>query len=148
VNTIIATLLPIASVGVGCFLLYLAWKGYTSSRNMNEWELTQGTITKSEVKRAGAALMPDIEYQYFVLGVEYEGNSVTIPPDVFYDTQLAQGLLAEYPVGKKVDVYYNPELHRVAVLVKQAMVGSWWAASLLAIMAFSFLLLGFAFLFS
>lgn len=145
-NTIIAILAPLASIGVGCFMLYVGWKSYVSSRNMSEWELTRGVITKSSVKRVEATFLPDIEYQYAVFGVEYKGISVTIPPDVIYDTQVAQGLLEEYPVGKQVDVFYNPEFHHVAVLEKEAMVSPWWILVMAGGAAFFFLILGFAYL--
>jgi hypothetical protein len=112
--------------------------------------LTQGVITKSSVKRVErgfkVALLPDIEYQYAVFGVEYKGTSVTIPPDVIYDIQVAQGLLEEYPVGKKVDVFYNPEFHHVAVLEKEAAVGVWWILVMAGGTAFFFLVLGFVYL--
>ena len=109
-------------------------------------KITQGTITKSSVKQAEAAWIPDIEYQYFVLGVEYKGSRVTIPPDVIYEVEVAQGLLEEYPVGKRVDVFYNPEVPRVAVLEKQVWVGIWWVLFVVIGTALFFLILGFAFL--
>jgi hypothetical protein len=142
----IAILAPIVSIGIGCFMLYVGWKSYVSSRNIGEWELTQGVITKSSIKRVEAAFLPDIEYQYAVLGVEYKGISVTLPPDVVYDPQVAQGLLEEYPVGKKVDVFYNPEFHHVAVLEKEAGAGAWWIVVMTGVTAFFFLVLGFAYL--
>lgn len=145
-NIIVSILLPFASVGIGIFFLYFSWKSYSSTKNMSDWEIVQGTITKSSVKLADAAFIPDIEFQYFVLGVEYKGNSVTIPPDIIYDRQVAQGLLEEYPVGKQVDVFYNPEFHHVAVLEKEAAVGSWWILVMTGGIAFFFLILGFAYL--
>ena len=113
---------------------------------MNTWKITEGTITKSSVKLAGAAYIPDIEYEYFVLGVEYKGVSVTIPPDIIYDVKVAQGLIEEYPVGKKVDVFYNPEIHRVAVLEKESPIAPLWISWLLGFMALGLLIFGFAFL--
>lgn len=145
-NVIVSILLSLASVGIGILFLYISWKSYSSTKNMNDWEITQGTITVSRVKLAGAASIPDIEFQYFVLGVEYKGNSVTIPPVMIYDSQVAQGLLEEYPVGKQVDVFYNPEFHHVAVLEKEAAVGSWWILVMAGGTAFFFLILGFVYL--
>lgn len=113
---------------------------------MDEWNIVQGIITKSSVKLAGAAFIPDIEFQYSVLGVEYKGKSVTIPPDMIYDKQVAQGLLEEYPVGKQVDVFYNPNSHHVSVLEKEAAVGSWWILLMAGGTALFFLILGFAYL--
>ena len=85
---------------------------------MDNWEVAQGIVTKSNIKRAGAAFSPDIEYQYSVLGVEYKGLSVTITLKQTYDMKVAQGWISEYPVGKNVKVFYNPEIHRMAVLEK------------------------------
>jgi len=146
VNINVSILLPFASIGIGFFLLYVSWNSYSSAKNMATWESTQGTITKSSAKQAGAAFIPDIEYQYFVLGVEYKGVSVTIPPEIIYDIKIAQGLIDEYPVGKKVDVFYNPEIHRVAVLEKEAAVRSWWVLVMAGGTALFFLILGFAYL--
>ena len=113
---------------------------------MSDWQVTQGTIGKSAVKQSGGALFPDIEYQYFVSGVEYKGNNVTIPPEMLFDADVAKGLLEEYPVGKKVDVFYNPEIHRVAVLEKEAAVGNGLMLVLVILIAFVFLIAGIAFL--
>jgi hypothetical protein len=147
VNSIVSTLIPVASVGVGFFLIYVAWKSYSSTRNISNWEVTQGTITKSNVKPAGVAFIPDIEYQYFVVGVEYKGTVVTVPPDIIYDVKVAQGLIEEYPVGKKVEVFYNPEIHRVAVLEKESSTSVLWVLWLIVGTALAFLIFGFAFLF-
>lgn len=143
-SNVLVLMIPTVSIGFGCFFLYTAWKYYYSTRNVNNWELAQGTITKSNLKHARAALLPDIEYQYFVLGVEYKGTAVTIVPDLFYDVKVAQGFLAEYPVGKKVDVFYNPEIHHVAVLEKESSVSILWFLWLPIGTALAFLIFGFA----
>ena len=85
---------------------------------MDNWEVSQGVITKSNIKRAGAAFSPDVEYQYSVLGTEYKGLSVTITLKQTYDVKVAQNWITEYPVGKKVNVFYNPEIHHMSVLEK------------------------------
>jgi hypothetical protein len=118
VNFNATLLIPIAQIVFGFFLLFMFWRLYSSTRNMDSWELTQGIITKSNIKRAGAAFSPDVEYQYSVLGVEYKGLSVTITLKQTYDMKVAQSWISEYSVGKKVNVFYNPEIHRMAVLEK------------------------------
>ena len=86
-NIVSTTFLPIASIGIGCFLLYAAWKTYAATRNMSDWEIAKGVITKSDIKPVGEVptgavpCIPDVEYQYFVLGVEYKGVSVTLALD-------------------------------------------------------------------
>ena len=145
-NIIFSTLLPLLSVGIGVFMLYFSWKSYSSSKNIKDWVITQGIITQSRVKIAGASFIPDIEFQYSVYGVEYKGNSVTIPPDIIYDTEFAQALLQEYPVGKQVDVFFNPEFHHVAVLEKEASTGTWWILIAGGGTGLFFLILGTAYL--
>ncbi len=141
-STILNILTPALSIGIGCLLLYGSWKLYFSTKNINSWENTQGTITKSDVERAGVAFIPDVEYQYFVLGVEYKSTSVTIPPDIIYDREVVKGLLDEYPVGKKVDVFYNPKIHRVAVLEKESSTSNLFILVMLIPTGLVFLIVG------
>ena len=145
-SIIISVVLPLLSIGIGVFLLFTSWKGYSSTKNMDDWDVIQGIITKSSVKLAGAAFIPDIEFQYSVLGVDYKGKSITIPPDIIYNEQIAQGLIEEYPVGKQVDVFYNPNSHHISVLEKEAAVGSWWILLMAGGTGLFFLILGFAYL--
>jgi len=146
VNNIAAIFIPTISLGLGFLLAYASWKSYANTRNIDNWEITEGIITKSSLKLAGAAYLPDIEYQYFVLGVEYKGTGVTVVPDIMYDVKVAQGLLEEYPVGKKVDVFYNPEVYRVAVLEKESQIGVSWVSLLVGLTALGLLIFGVAFL--
>ncbi len=139
------TLIPLAQIGFGFVLLFIVGKLYASTRDVHNWEIAQGIITKSAIKVAGAAFSLDIEYQYLVLGVEYKGISVTMPLKQTYNAKVAQGWVAEYPIGKKVNVYYNPEAHHMAVLEKGfSITGSWvliGSALFLILSGFVFLLL-------
>ncbi len=139
------TLIPIAQIGFGFFLLFIVGKLYLSARDRHSWEIAQGIITKSAIKEAGAAFSPDIEYQYSILGVEYKGTSVTMPLKQTYNAKVVQSWVSEYPVGKKVNVYYNPEIHHMAVLEKGfSIAGSWvliGSSLFLILSGFVFLLL-------
>jgi hypothetical protein len=115
---------------------------------MSDWMITQGVIIQSDVKPAGAAaLLPDVEYRYSVLGVEYIGGNVTLPHRLKNDYEVVQDYLhKEYPVGKKVDVFYNPEIHEVAVLEKEAVSLVWLYLVVANGFGLSCLILGFAYL--
>ncbi len=117
-NFNVTILIPIAQIILGFFLLFMFWRLYSSTRNMDNWEVAQGIITKSNLKRAGAAFSPDVEYQYSVLGIEHKSQTVTILLKRTYDMKVAQSWISEYPVGKKVNVFYNPEIHHMSVLEK------------------------------
>jgi len=51
---------------------------------MKNRDSTHGTITISSKKQAGAAFLPDFEYQCFKLGAEYKGASVRHPRNSIY----------------------------------------------------------------
>ena len=117
---------------------------YSATRKMKNREIAQGTITKSSVKPAGVYFLPDVEYKYFVLGVEYKGISVTIPPDLIYDEDVLQGLLEEYPIYQKVDVFHEPENPGIAVLENKASIATPFILFIAIGTATAFLIFGFA----
>jgi len=108
----------LCSIGLGVFLIAIVGYLYSVSRNMNQWQATQGIIIKSDIKRAGATFSPDIQYRYSVLGEEYIGTLMTITLKQTYKLQVTQDWIAQYPFNKKVNVFYNPERHQMAVLEK------------------------------
>jgi len=91
---------------------------------MEEWQIVRGKIIKSDIMRVGKPhnpfklLVPQIQYQYFVRGTEYIGTNITIIGNGTYRSKTAQEWIAPYPVGKMVDVFYNPERYHMAVLEK------------------------------
>ena len=111
-------LLPLCSIGFGLLIISSIGYLYFSSRSMNVWQVTQGIITKSNIKRSGATFSPDVQYQYSVLGTEHIGMNVTITLKQTYKLKVAQDWIDQYPVGKKVDIFYNPKTPRMAVLEK------------------------------
>jgi hypothetical protein len=111
-------ILPLLGIGVGIFVLFVVGNSYLSSKNMDEWQVTQGVITKLNIKYAGTAYILDVQYQYFVLEKEYKGMRVNILPKQTYKREVAGEWIIQYPIGKKVDVFYHPQRPRVAVLEK------------------------------
>jgi hypothetical protein len=115
---------PLFFIGFGIFIIFFIGDIYFSSRSMEEWSVVRGKITKSDILRGGKPLnpfkifIPQIQYQYFVQGTEYIGTNITITGNRTYKSKTAQEWIAPYPVGKIVDVYYNPARHRMAVLEK------------------------------
>lgn len=117
-NIAFSVLFSLFSIGLGIFLIFSLGYLYFSSRNMEEWQIADGIITKSGIKRAGSTFSPDIQYQYFVLGTEYQGMNVTITLKQTYKLKIAQEWIAQYPVGARVKVFYNPTNYKIAVLEK------------------------------
>lgn len=111
------------SIGLGILLLSSAVTSYRN-RNMDDWQIARGKILKSQIKQNGIACAPDIRFQYAVEGVEHIGSSVNLNGKQTFKRSAARQWIAPYPVGKEVDVYYNPRRPRMAVLEKSISVGS------------------------
>jgi len=139
-------------IGLGVFLIFLIGNTYFSSRNMDKWLVVRGKIIKSDILRAGKPLnpfkllVPQIQYQYFVLGMEYIGANITIMGKATYNLRTAQEWITAYPVGKMVNVFYNPEKHRMSVLEKGFSITSSYMA-FPALGALGLILLGILILF-
>jgi len=75
------------------------------------WPTTTGIVTRSEIT-GSRAIIPTIDYSYTVKDITHQETSHVHAP-MFggkrkkYD--VAKTLVNEYPVGKKLTVYYNSE---------------------------------------
>lgn len=77
------------------------------------WPSVPGEITRSEVetyrKDGKTQYLPDIAYKYNVDGKDYSSSKVTVGDPPFTGSiSPARRIQSEYPVGKSVDVYYDP----------------------------------------
>lgn len=111
-----AVILPLLILGGLAFFLYrrsrqsAAYKQKTQS-----WSTTTGMVLMSsvQVKRTGKSrsTYPVVVYQYTVNGVTYQGQRIKAG-EQFYKISIfgqAEQTAARYPVGARVDIYYNPQ---------------------------------------
>jgi hypothetical protein len=80
-----------------------------------EWPSVPGEITRSEIetyRRDGKTqYLPDIAYKYSIDGKNYTSSKVTVgDPPYSSNTSPAKRVQSEYPEGKSVEVYYDPEV--------------------------------------
>ena len=84
------------------------------ARTSQAWPTVDGTIRKSEVIRRashnqGRTYRPEVAYEYTVKARRYKGKNVCLSYDVGTgDRVRAEKRCAQYPVGRTVSVYYNP----------------------------------------
>jgi hypothetical protein len=90
-----------------------------------DWPTVDGVITQSEIehqtstsgegsdKKTTVKSYPKIAYQYRIDGQPYESTTVSFSSS----SNNAKQIVAQYPKGKTVRVYYNPDKPRQAVLV-------------------------------
>jgi hypothetical protein len=115
---------PVAKValflGILAFGVALtAWGVHVAREAINSrsWPTVEGTVIVSETRHVSASQSPDRRSSYEPeVAVEYEVDGQTLICDritfttISFDRAiLVHELLGSYPVGKKVDVYYNPD---------------------------------------
>ena len=82
------------------------------------WPSALGTVTSSTVERRssgdGYSYYPVVDYIYQVIGQSYQGNRIMPGPEV--GGSGAQNIVARYPAGAQVMVYYDPNKPSESVL--------------------------------
>lgn len=132
-------LLVFFAVGAGL----MVWGGIIV-RNASEskgWPLAQGEIIASYVKTSddqdGITYFADIEFQYVVNDRRLTADTVNFGEYGTSNRNHAADIVAKYPVGKVVNVYYNPEEPETAVLEP----GVTWSSYVLLLMGLLFIIL-------
>jgi len=103
--------------------LYFTFVTVPERLNSNDWPQVTGEVTKSEVTQRtrrhknGKTIKvysAKVHYQYTTDGKPYNNQSVMLADRQEANIQAA--IEKQYPVGKKFNVYYNPENPSDAVL--------------------------------
>ena len=97
-------------IGGGIFGVTATDRLVTASATTH-WPAVSGTVTSAEVI-GDRAYRPLVKYDYNVDGSPYSGESDLEIPGFGNQSKrldVAQKLVAEYPVGTSVPVYYNPD---------------------------------------
>ncbi len=122
--------------GFGLFLLFLGVVGVagiqvgkTRVNQVTQWPSTTGRIVTSELTtstvKTGRVLKIDaiakIIYTYSVNGKSYRSEGLRVVPMLHFKPEgTPEKLLAKYPVGKSVNVYYDPNKPDDALLTPVA----------------------------
>ena len=117
-------------IGAGIFLIYRSVQSRKKAQASQGWPSTAGLINESRVAHSthtdtdgdsSDSYTPYIEYTYQVGGQTYTGRDLTFGFTQGYGNEAkAQSVLAKYPPGAQVSVYYDPTDPRQAVLERQA----------------------------
>jgi hypothetical protein len=116
-----AVLIAVIFLFVGILLTSISLYYLKLARNSAYWENTNGEITRSDITTStgknGTQYKANIHYKYHVYGTEY------ISKRVFYGSNIstsskkrAQKLIDKYPVGQKVNVFFDPMKNSRAVI--------------------------------
>ena len=98
---------------MGLIILLGAVKLFFQSSASSRWSSELGVVTVSETTTGNALLV----YSYTVHGVRYENNRRSFFSEGAIESpDYAEEVVQQYPVGKEVTVYYNPDDPSDAVL--------------------------------
>ena len=120
-------LITIGSIVVALFVLNAIFLGiiFFMRRRMatvSQWSSTMGTVNTSYLERRhssdGSTDYPVVQYSYQVSGQRYQSTKLAPGPEVAGTG--AGKVIARYPAGAQVMVFYNPQNPAEAVLERKA----------------------------
>jgi hypothetical protein len=102
----------LAGAAAAAMLIFIAIVESRRMRKARNWPTAVGTVTASSVQ--GRENKPFVEYEFEVAGQKYRSSRITMgePPS----QGEAASILARYPVGASVTVYYDPADPHMATL--------------------------------
>jgi Protein of unknown function (DUF3592) len=111
----------IVSIAVGiCVGLYFLW---TLKRQLakRKWIAVSGKVLESRILDNQSSLEPFVKYSYVVRGETYISDMIT-PNKYVFEAPASESslnrMIAPYPVGKTIKVYFDPNNPQNAVLKK------------------------------
>lgn len=98
---------------VGGGLLWWGWNILQDARASASWPTVDGRVTRSEVTESTDAdgadtYRPEVTYEYQVDDRSYENSTIKFGENSYSTRRRAEEIAANYPVGKRVTVAYDP----------------------------------------
>ena len=128
-NTLLARVCGAAFLLLGAFALVKGFRDLQLAQASPQWPQAQGVIEQSQVaesKTKGKTnYYADIRYQYDVGGTVHSSDRVAFGGYQSPDRAPHEAVVARYPVGSAVTVFYQPEAPELAVLEPGASGSSW-----------------------
>lgn len=105
---------------VGAAVSWLGWGIWQNARQSESWPSTNGQITYSGVREShdddGTTYHAQVEFAYVVDDQRYTADTVSFGQYGSSNRRHAADIVANYPQGMAVTVYYNPAAPETAVL--------------------------------
>ena len=115
---------------LGALLLWLGWRRQQKVKASMSWPYVVGKVVAASVRQVverGDAqtrdvtnYVPLVQYDYQVGGQNYQGNRLAFQEKAYSSQKKAFHLVAAFPAGNPVSVYYDPANPQNAVLERQA----------------------------
>jgi hypothetical protein len=114
---------------IGLGLSFWGWTILQNARASASWPIADGRVTNSEVNHTtdaegGDSYSPEITYTYAVNDTNLNNSTIKFGENSYSSRKKAEEILSNYPVGKNVTVYYDPEKPDRSVLEPGVSAGS------------------------
>jgi hypothetical protein len=114
---------------IGLGLSFWGWTILQNARASASWPIAEGRVTNSEVNHTtdaegGDSYSPEITYTYAVNDTNHNNSTIKFGENSYSSRKKAEEILSNYPVGKNVTVYYDPEKPDRSVLEPGVSAGS------------------------
>lgn len=121
--------LPILAIVIAClvFVILSVRKENSLQKDSVKWPTTEAVVTESKVvrqweKNSGApktAYKVELKYNYTVEQKTYLGERYSFgKPLIFNASSDAEKIVAEYPLGRKISVYYMPSNPQESAIIR------------------------------
>jgi len=136
-------LFPLIFIGIGLLLIFIYFRNLAKVRASQAWPAVQGTVIESWVRRTEStdddgsvsySYYPEIQYQYQVMGSQYQGDKITFGLKSGGNRTKAEKAIAKYPTGANVTIYYQPDKPENAVLERSITKGLLFSGILLILL--------------
>jgi hypothetical protein len=109
-------------IAMSCYYASQVFTDVTLGKSSDHWKRTSGVIVTSDVAldyaRKGSNYNPVVEYTYQAGGNECKSSRISFPQPTSEAHDRALTFVQDYPVGKQLDVYYDPNKPSDACLTK------------------------------
>ncbi|MBT3313902.1 MAG: DUF3592 domain-containing protein [Anaerolineae bacterium] len=111
---------------IGAVLIYKYFQEKKEAEESQGWSSTIGQIIKSFMRREvsyesnNTIYYPEVEYLYEFIGTEYTGHRIAFGGSAGHsNSRKSEEVLARYPVGKSVPVFYDSNNPQDSVLIRK-----------------------------
>lgn len=117
-------------LALGLGLMYWGWNVLGNARESVGWPTAPGMVVSAELDHSentegGDSWSPEISYRYLAANQERTSYAIKFGENSYSDRDDAEEILARYPVGQPVLVYYDPADPERSVLEPGVTAGSY-----------------------
>lgn len=119
-NSCITTFIMLVFLATGIGVSIWGWSILQNARASESWPATSGEILSANVRTDedddGTSYFGDVSFRYVVDDTPYTSKNVSFGQYGSGNRGHAEEIVARYPVGSQVTVYYDPDDATTAVL--------------------------------